>query len=454
MINKRVTVVGLGLSGRAASLFLHERGATVKATDEGDTQELRQTAGELEVRGIECELGRHTEEFLEGTELLVVSPGVDNNSIPIRWVQTRNIPITSEIELGYRFCRGKIVAVSGTNGKSTVVSLIGQILKKAGRKAFVCGNIGTPFTSIVSSIQKDDIAVLEISSFQLERIHSFKPHVAVMLNITEDHLDRYKAFNEYIDAKRRLFMNQGEGDYAIVNYDQTKFKNIQKNTQARVLYFSKHRLPKERNGAYVENNELLARRDGRYVWLANRDSLSLNGEHNLENGLAAGLAVFTLGVEPEIIKEVLYDFKTLDHRFELIGTVEGVKFVDDSKATNVDSARRAIQSSAKGIILIAGGRDKGGDYKILAKLVKEKVKAILLIGEAKEKIARAFSKTVPVFSAPGLKEAVDEGFKAAKRGDTILLSPMCSSFDMFRDYRERGEVFRQAVEDLKNRCAT
>lgn len=447
--DKRVTVVGLGLSGRQAATFLHERNAAVKVTDNSDNQEIQERREGLEKRGIECELGRHTEMFLEGTEILVVSPGVDNNSVPIRWAEERCIPIISEIELGCRFCEGTIIAVTGTNGKSTVVSQIGEIFKKAGRNVFVCGNIGVPFTSIAATTNKDDIVVLEISSFQLERISTFKPHVAVMLNIAEDHLDRYRDFDDYVDAKQKLFINQKSTDYAIVNYEQVRLRNIKDSIESKILHFSKHRLPKEYDGAYVENNELIVRRDGRYIWLANKDFLSLNGEHNLDNCLASGLTSFILGIEPEVIKDVLYNFKTLKHRFEFVDTINGIKFIDDSKATNIDSVRRAIQSSPKGIILIAGGRDKGGDYRVLAKLLKQKVRSMLLIGEAKEKIGQALSGVISISFADTLNDAVKEAFKIAKRGDTVLLSPMCSSFDMFKDYKERGEVFRRAIEDLK-----
>ncbi len=454
MIRDRdVTVVGLGVSGFSAAKFLHEKEAKLKVTDNSDTPQVHQRREELERIGIECEIGRHTEGFLEGTGLLVVSPGVENDSLPIRWAEERTIPIISEIELGYRFSNGTIIAVSGTNGKSTVTALIGEILKKAEKEVFVCGNIGVPFTSVVSSAGKESIIVLEISSFQLERIDKFKPHIAVMLNITEDHLDRYKDFDEYVNAKLKLFTNQDRTNYAIVNYEQPRLKALKNSLGLQVLYFTKHKLSKEYDGAYVDNDELIVRKNGRYVWLGGRDSLSLSGEHNLENSLVAGLATHILGIEADVMRDVLYNFRGLDHRFEMVDVIDGVRFVDDSKATNVDSVRRAIQSSPKGIMLIAGGRDKGGDYKILSKLLKEKVKEVFLIGEAKEKIARAFSDSAPTSFMATLEEAVKAAFGKAKRGDTVLLSPMCSSFDMFIDYKERGEVFRRVVGEVKAECA-
>lgn len=450
MMGKRVTVVGCGVSGVAACEFLVKAGATVKLTDNSDTPDIQAGLRKLQDLGIECEIGRHTEGFLAGTELLLVSPGVDNNSLAIRWAEAAKIPIISEIELAYRFCKGKIIAISGTNGKSTVTSLIGEIFKRSGRRVHVCGNIGVPFISVVPEIEEGDIAVLEISSFQLERIDRFKPHISILLNIAEDHLDRYEEFDDYIKAKFRIFANQDESDYAILNFDQVRLRNKAKRLRPKPYFFSKQRLSKEHNGAYVENEELVVRQGKRYIWIANKESLSLAGDHNLENSLAAGLTGLIMGVEPDIINDTLSNFKSLKHRFELVDTIKSVRFIDDSKATNIDSAARAIQSLPKGIVLIAGGRDKGGDYKVITKLVKEKVKSMVLIGESKDRIAGAFSKVVPVDFAPDLKGAVETAFQKAKARDTVLLSPMCSSFDMFKDYTERGEVFRQAVAGLKS----
>lgn len=447
--DKRVMVVGLGISGEAAALFLHQRGAAVKVTENNDNPQVQERLNSLKERKIEYEIGGHTEDFLKETELMVTSPGVEDSSLPIVWAQKKKVPIISEVELGYLFYEGTIVAISGTNGKSTVTSVIGEIFKKAGRDTHLCGNIGLPFVSIIPRTNKESIAVLEISSFQLERIERFKPHIAIMLNITEDHLDRYKSFDDYAAAKKNLFINQDNTDYAILNLDQPRLRNILGPLKSKVLYFSKHKLPKKDEGAYVENNELVIRRENKYTWLASKESLSLSGEHNLENALASGLAAHLLSVDADIIKDALSNFKGLKHRFELVDVINGIKFVDDSKATNVDSVKRALQSSPKGIILIAGGKDKGGDYKVLIKALKEKVKSMLLIGEAKEKIAAELSDTVPISFAPTLEEAVGTAFKSAKRGETVLLSPICSSFDMFKDYKERGDVFRKAVMGLK-----
>jgi len=448
---KPVTVVGLGVSGLSAARLLKGQGVQVKLTDNGASPELAQRKRELEALGIECELGGHTEAFLDGTGILVVSPGVGDDSLPVKWAKERGVSVMGEVELGYRFSKGTIIAISGTNGKSTVTSILGEIFKRSGKKTFVCGNIGLPLTSIAPDTDQDSVIVLEISSFQLARIDTFRPAVAIMLNITEDHLDRYSDFAGYENAKLRIFANQTDSDHAILNYDQTRFKTIKSSLKAKAFYFSKHRLPKEFEGAYIENEELVVRKGGKYIWIASKDSLSLTGEHNLENALAASLPPFVLGVDPEIIKAVLYNFKTLNHRFEMVDTVGGVKFIDDSKATNIDSARKAIQSSPKWIILIAGGKDKGGDYRVIAKLIKDKVKSIFLIGEAKERIAKAFSGLIPISFSETLEAAVNSAYGSARNGDTVLLSPMCSSFDMFKDYKERGDVFRRAVSDIKSK---
>ncbi len=446
--NKKVAVVGLGASGYEAALFLKSSGALVSVTDNNYDTELHKKREELKEAGIRCELGGHTEAALEGAELMVLSPGIDNMSLPVTWAEKNGVPVISEIELAYRFCKAPIVAITGTNGKSTVTSLIGEILRAGGRNTFVCGNIGRPFISIVSTASPEDIVVLEISSFQLDRIDKFKPHIALVLNITPDHLDRYSDIKEYTRSKLRIFENQEREDCAIINYDQARCKGI-KDLRSRTLYFSKYTLPKGLDGAFVENNELVMRKDSRYIWFATREFLSLGGDHNLENSLVAGLAALVAGADAETVKETLYNFKGLDHRFELVGTVKGVKFVDDSKATNVDSVRRAIQASPMGIILIAGGRDKGGDYRVLKKLLKDKVKSMFLIGEAKDKIKESLSGAAPISYAETLEEAVSAAFSEAKNGDTVMLSPMCSSFDMFSDYKARGRVFREAVEGLK-----
>ncbi len=447
--DKNVAVAGLGVTGSAVVDFLIGKGACVRITESGREPETVDKAGRLKEAGVRCQVGGHTTEFLEGTELVVVSPGVDDGALPLVWARERGVPVISEIELAYRFCKAGIIAISGTNGKSTVTTLIGRMLEPAGGRTYVCGNIGTPFIKIAPETAPEDTVVLEVSSFQLEHVELFRPRIALLLNVSEDHLDRYAGIEPYLAAKLRLFANQGAEDFAVVNYDQHRLKGLDIKTAAGKLYFSKYRLPKERDGAYVENEEIVVRRGGKFIWITSKEALSLPGEHNVENALAASLAAYMAGADPEAINASLKDFRPLPHRFELVGSVKGIKFIDDSKATNIDSVNRALQSSPGGVVLIAGGRDKGGDYRAIKKTLKNKVKSIILMGEARERMAGAFAGAAPVMFAEGIDQAVGLAYERSRRGDTVLLSPMCSSFDMFRDYKERGDLFRKAVEGLQ-----
>ncbi len=446
---KKVLVVGLGKSGKEAALLLKKLGAVPKVTDNSKSEEIEQYASELSGQGIACELGTHSASFMEGAELVVVSPGVPDESQAIKWANEKGIPIISEIELAYNFCKAPIVAISGTNGKSTVTTLTGELIKNAGKKVFVGGNLGTPFSSGVLGLDAESIAVLEISSFQLERIKSFKPKVAVLLNVTQDHLDRYPVFDEYFEAKKRIFLNQDRDDYAILNFDSPKIKALAKAIKSKPFYFSKHRLSKEFEGAYVENEELIIRHEGKFKWITSVDELGLGGDHNIHNYLASAMASYLVGVDPESMTETISKFTALPHRFEQVDTVKGVRFIDDSKATNVDSVIKALDSCASRVVLIAGGRDKGSDYRPLANSVRRKVKELVLLGEAKEKIAKALEKTKPISFTSSLDEAVKVAYEKASKGDIVLLSPICASFDMFKSYKERGNAFRQAIEGLK-----
>jgi len=447
--DKKVTVVGLGKSGMQAALLLHEMGAFPKVSDNRRNPEIEESAEELSKRNIQIELGSHTEEFVSDSELIVTSPGVSSESPALKWAEARSIPIISEIELAYSLCKAPIIAISGTNGKSTVTSLVGEILRESGKKVSVCGNIGLPFSGEVLSLDENSVVVLEISSFQLETIKSFKPKIACLLNIAQDHFDRYENMEAYFDAKKKIFSNQDETDYAVLNFDSHKIRALKKHIKSNSLYFSKHRLSKEYDGAYVENGQILIRQEKKFKWIADQEDLHLAGDHNLQNYLAAALMTFLFGVKAESIKKSLASFKTLPHRFEQVDIINGVRFIDDSKATNVDSVVKALECCNSPVILIAGGRDKENDYRALSKPVKEKVKDLILLGESKEKIASVIGKTKPFHFVDSLSQAVNLAFQKASRRDIVLLSPICASFDMFKDYKERGEVFRQAVAALK-----
>lgn len=425
---KIATIVGLGISGFGAAILLTKNGWKVRVTEEADTPEIKERIRVLSKAGeIKFEIGRHTRDFIAGADLVATSPGARDDAKPIVWARQLNIPVIDEIELGYRFCPAKIVAVTGTNGKSTTVTLIGEILKAGGLNAVVCGNIGTSFCEEVLRFKKDTIAVLEVSSFQLQRIANFRPYISVILNVTQNHLDRHKDFNEYLNAKLNIFKNQKKSDWAILNYEDKNLKNLARQIKPRILFFG----------------------DEKSQGLLSPHGLALIGIHNLKNAAAAMLAGEIFKVKPEKIKEALRNFKGLEHRFEFADEIEDVRFINDSKATTVDAAMCAIRSIDKPIILIAGGRDKGSDFTVLRNLIEEKVKAIVLIGEAKRKIRTQLLGTAPMYEAKTMKEAVSLSFNLATRGDCVLLSPMCASFDMFKNFEERGDLFKTAVRGLK-----
>ncbi|NQU95748.1 MAG: UDP-N-acetylmuramoyl-L-alanine--D-glutamate ligase [Candidatus Omnitrophica bacterium] len=446
--NKKVTVVGMGSSGIDSVLLLERAGAIVSITDSGDDESVKERAECLAEKYINLETGRHTESFLEDTELLVVSPGVENGALPIRYANENNIPIISELELGYLFCEGTIVAITGTNGKTTVATLLGEILRSAGIPVNVCGNIGNSLSGETGNIKKDTVVILETSSFQLERIDSFKPKISVILNVTEDHLDRYRNFEEYLDAKKRIFKNQETGDIIVLNYDDKNLRDLIKTGKVRskALYFS---MKKKVDGIYLDRGNIKLSLKNKTKNLMVPGDYKLKGAHNTENVMVSCLVATLLGASPDAVKKAVKNFKPLAHRFESVALVGGVEFIDDSKATNIDSTSRALLSLDKPAILIAGGKDKNLSYEKVLPAIKKNVKKIILIGETKPKMRKIFKDFVDVREADTLPEAVILAYKSASPGESVLLSPMCSSFDMFGDYKERGEVFRRAVGELR-----
>lgn len=446
--DKKVTVVGLGISGFAACRLLRRKGAIVSATDKNDGQNIRNYAKYLREKNISLEIGRHTRPFLASTELMVVSPGVESASLPVRYAEKNNIPVISELELGYNFCKGRVVAVTGTNGKSTVVSLLGEILRRAGIPVNVCGNIGNPLSGEIKRIQENTVVILEVSTFQLERVRSFRPKISLILNVTGDHLDRHRDFREYFDLKKRIFKNQKKGDIAILNYDDKNLRKLKTSRKVRCELFGFSALEKVK-GAYFERGEIKMLRNNKVKTLFNPAGAELQGAHNRENILAAALVADLLGVGVQPIAQAVANFTPLKHRFEEIGLISGIGFIDDSKATNIDSTERALLSLEKPAILIAGGKDKGLSYGQILPAVKKTVKKIVLIGETRPKMRNIFNGHVALEESDSLEEAVGVAYRSASPGETVILSPMCSSFDMFRDYEHRGEVFREAVRKLK-----
>ena len=408
---KKITIVGLARSGLACAGLLHDSGAMVCVTDNKDDQLTRTNAEALKNKDIKIELGRHSREFVEDRDLIVISPGVPDAAVPIVWAKQARIPVLSEIEVASVLCPATIIAITGTNGKTTVTTLIGKVLEAHGKKVFVCGNIGNPFAAEVAKTNASDFVSLEVSSFQLEHIVNFKPKISVILNLSRNHLDRYADMQEYAAAKKRIFMNQDQDDHLVLNADDPAIKDLAQETKAKVAYFSQ--------------------------------SSGLN-----PNQAAVMVLSLILGLDKNLVLRVFKEFNGVQHRLESVAEIHQVKFINDSKATTVDAAIWALKNTPGPVILIAGGREKGNDYSIILDLLKNKVKEAILIGEAKEKIKSAFKGYVAVEEALTLQDAVKKAFGKAQPGDCVLLSPMCKSFDMFTDYEERGRVFKKAVEDL------
>ncbi len=445
--NKKVIILGAARSGLACASLLVRKGAKVTLSDSAVKPQKVKELKALKKIGVRIQTGGHPVSLLKGADYLVISPGVNSTLPVLRQSRRRGIPVLSEIEVACQYISCPIIAITGTNGKTTTTSLTGAIFNAAGYKTFVCGNIGLPMTAIADRTRPDSIVVAEISSFQLENIVSFRPHIAVMLNITPDHLDRYPGLPDYIKAKLNIYRNQTPANFAVVNYDDEVSRDTSKIGAAQVIYFSRKKALK--TGLRVRAGRIYARLNGKTLAIVKTGELGIPGPHNLENALAAIACALLFKVPLPALRRTLRDFRGVEHRLELAGLVKGVKFINDSKATNVDSVVKALESFKEKIILIAGGRDKGSPYRPLAKLVKQKVKALIVLGEAKEKIKRELGKLTATFETENLPEAVKLGYKLARPGDIVLLSPACASFDMFKNYEQRGEVFKDMVRRLK-----
>lgn len=434
LANKNIVVVGLGMSGFAVARFLKKRGATVIVTDKAEKDKLEAYAPVLHEMGVKMELGQHRIDTFEKSDLIIVSPGVPHNILPIKRAALKGIPILGEIELAYRFIREPVVAVTGTNGKTTTTTLLGDMLKKSGQRVFVGGNIGNPLIDYVDKGEKAEIIVAEVSSFQLDTIDSFRPKVSVVLNITEDHLDRYSDFAAYARAKARIFENQKQSDVAVFNGLDPFIGSICKDIKSKKLSFYNQMVDDAEINTFFKSLDY--------------SSIKLLGKHNLENAYAASLAALTIGGSLEGIQSALSNFKGLLHRLEHVASINAIDFFDDSKATNVDAVAKALETFSKPIILIMGGRDKGSNFQILRDLVRQRVKKLIVLGEAKEDILFALGDITPTKSASLMEDAVLSAYHAASPGDVVLLSPACASFDMYDSYARRGEDFCRAVGKL------
>jgi UDP-N-acetylmuramoylalanine--D-glutamate ligase len=431
-------VVGLGASGIAAAQFMAARGARLILTDHRSDLD-RRPLPQGEVR-----LGKEDPAWLEGVGVVVTSPGVPRDAVLLRAAVERKIPVIGEIELAARFLSAPIAAVTGTNGKSTVTVMLGEMLKADGRQTFVGGNLGTPLVDAVDG--EYDAIVAEISSFQLEWIESFHPHVGVHLNLTDDHFDRYRDLEDYGRAKARLFENQRSGDWAILNRDDAQVWKIASQVRSRVIPFALQRGDAMR-GIWPIEGALqfdLGPKKGK-ISLKN---FKLPGRHNLANAMAAGAAALAMGASVGAIERAIANFKPLAHRIEFVREKDGITWIDDSKGTNVGAVVEALDAVGAPVILIAGGVDKGGDYAPLIEPLRRKGGRAILIGAAKERIAAAIGGAVEVELVSTLGEAVERAARTGRTGDTVLLSPACSSFDQFRDYAERGNVFKELVRAL------
>jgi len=441
---KKVLVVGLAKTGMATAKFLVTQGSVVSTTEAKPKGEMGETIGVLEGMGIRTEWdGHRTETFLE-SDLIVVSPGVDLGIEPIQRARQKGLPVISELELASRFIHIPILAVTGTNGKTTVTLLVGEMLREDGKKVGVGGNVGEPLI-LFTEESRWEVLVVEVSSFQLEAIEGFRPGISVLLNVTEDHLDRYPSYKDYIEAKMRIFANQGSGDTAVLNRDDPVVMRYGTKVGAQKVLFSREE--KLREGTFSDGGIIYFRRGGeeeRYPL----DQAPLKGVHNVENMMAAVTAARTFGCSKEAVQNVLNRFQGLEHRVQFIREVGGVRFYDDSKGTNVGSVVKSLQSFSEPVVLIAGGKDKNGDLSPLKGLIRRRVKQLILIGEAKERMGRELGKLTATATADTLEDAVLLAHQKAKRGEVVLLSPACSSFDMFKDYKERGKVFKKAVENL------
>ena len=443
MSNKRVTVAGAARSGLAAAELLARRGARVTLSD---TRPSVAGADELRPLGVEVELGGHAIETFTGADLVVLSPGVPPEQPVVAAARARGVPVIGEIELAARWLKGRVIAITGTKGKSTTTALTGRILEAAGYDVTVGGNIGAPLSAQVTQSTPATLHVVETSSFQLEQIESFRPWIAVMLNFSPDHLDRHPTVEAYAAAKARIFENQEEADWAVVNADDPAVLELARRGRGRQRRFAR-RTPIE-DGTAIVNGWIVERRGSEVERLVPLDAIHLLGPHLVDDVMAAATVGSIAGAAPAAMTAAVESFEGLEHAMELVAEVDGVRFVNDSKATNVESALRSIESFAGGLVPIMGGHFKGGDLTSLRAPLQARARAVVAIGEARPRLRDAFAGAVALREAGTLDEAVRIAFEIARPAGVVLLAPACASFDMFRDYAERGRVFKDAVARL------
>jgi UDP-N-acetylmuramoylalanine--D-glutamate ligase len=442
--DQKICVIGAARSGLASALVLKELGAKPFLSEFGPAGKFTDTIKALDKNQIPYEFGGHSDRVFD-CDLIVTSPGVPSNSKILTGALNRKIKVISELELGFQLCAGKVLAVTGSNGKTTTTSLIGEIFCHSRTKGVVAGNIGKPFTGLVRDIDAADWAILEVSTFQLEWIDKFKPDVAVVLNITPDHLDRHGSMENYIALKLKIFANQNGADKAVLNADD-KYLSAFKPVSKTFTFSSGHAIE---NGCFIEKGKLFLSEKGVRQEVININEIKIKGPHNLANACAAATCCAAAGIDIKSIAAGLKSFTGVEHRLEDAGLIGGVSFINDSKATNVDAVFWALQSVSAPVVLIAGGRDKNGDFTTLIELVKAKVSNLVLIGEAADKIESVFKTITPIIRADSLEQAIKLAYEKARPHGVVLLSPACASYDMFDNYEHRGKVFKQAVNALK-----
>ena len=446
--NKTILVLGAGISGIAVAGILKNKGATVILNDAKPAQKIKKDLTSLERSGISLVLGRQDDSLLAGVDYLVVSPGISINLPLIQTARARSIAVMSEIEVAYRLCRAPIVAITGTNGKTTTTTLIGDMLRTTGREIVVGGNIGTALSKEVENLASDGLVVAEISSFQLEGIIDFRPKIAAVLNLTPDHLDRHHSMECYKKTKENIFRNQTPGDYLVLNYDDEQIRDMAERTAAKVMYFSlKQQL---RQGVFIRQQNFSIAWEGQFYEICPVADLALKGSHNVENTLAACGVAFLAGAKVADLATVIKNFQGVEHRIEFVAKINDVEYYNDSKATNPESAVKALEAFTGNVILIAGGCDKMTDLTEFAGLIRQKTDQLILLGEAKERFHAAALKAgvANIHTVQSFEEAVALAHCLAKPKQVVLLSPACSSYDMFTNYEERGKAFKNLVRKL------
>jgi len=449
---RKALVLGAGKSGVESARFLAGRGATVALHDKKEVESWSEAARSLKTsHNVGLISGDLPSWLLDQIDLVVISPGVPTNTIPARYVDRKDGEVIGEVELAYRFLKGRVVGITGSNGKTTTTALTGELLNKSGIETQVGGNIGTPLLSLTETSSDDGWTVVELSSFQLETIKDFRPNVGICLNVTPNHLDRYESFHHYALAKHRIFTNQTAEDVAVLNADDEITASWVKGLNANVVLFSVKKELDE--GLFLRGDELICRANGKQKVLTTRGEIFLRGLHNVENVLAAFAAGLACGASPESMRQTVAEFKGVEHRIEFVAEIGGVRFYNDSKATSVDATSKALEALSGGegkTVLILGGKGKNAPYAPLIGLIESSVRTLVLIGEDADNIESQLSGHASIIRADLMEDAVAKGFEAAVEGDAVLLAPACASFDMFKSYEERGRFFKVAVGNLRN----